>query len=267
MFDSILTIILLVGLISLSAALAGTVGIGGGGFFSSILMIIGGLSISVAIPIASIIIVGVGLASTLVNIQKKTINYKLALILEPTTILGTIIGIQLHLIVSETILIFIFSVIMICLTVRTYLKAREIRRSISNKESDPLPFDSEFSSNRILYGMIGSLIAGMISALVGIGGGLIKVPMLTELGLSPEIASGTGSFMVLFTSISTAVQFLLFQRLDLKIGIIFFFIGFFASLLGSSFSRYNTRPDVFHYFLSLAMGSSTFLILLQWLFL
>lgn len=265
MFDNIIIFIFIIGFISLFAALAGAAGIGGGGFFTPILMIIGGLSIFAAVPIASIIIVGVGLASTLVNMRKRTINYKLALILEPTTIIGTIIGIQIHLIASEQILMTIFSILMICLTVRMYLRAKKIRSNL--RDGDPLNFSSELSRNRVLIGMMGSLTAGIISALVGIGGGLIKVPVLNELGLSPVLASGTGSFMVLFTSISTTVQFLFYQRLDLNLGIVFFIIGFCTSLLGTSLSRYNRRPELIQYLLTLALGCSTILILIQWLFL
>ncbi len=267
MFDNLLIIILLIGLIGLFAALAGTVGIGGGGFFTPILMIIGGLSLFAAVPIASITIVGVSLASTLVNMRKRTINYKLGLILEPVTIVGTIIGVQISLIVSEEILMPVFSILMISLTTRMYLQARKIGRHFVDEESDPLSFTSELSSYRIVIAMIGSITAGIFSALVGIGGGLIKVPMLNVLGLSPTVASGTGSFMVLFTSIATVVQFLFYQRLDLAVGIVFFIVGFFCSLLGTSISRYNTRPEAIQYFLALAIGCATILILIQWLFL
>ncbi|MHA2226723.1 MAG: sulfite exporter TauE/SafE family protein [Candidatus Hodarchaeales archaeon] len=266
MFENILNTLLIIGFISLLAALAGTVGIGGGGFFTPILMIIGGLSIFNAVPIASVTIIGVALASTLVNMRNKTINYKLGLILEPATIIGTIIGVQIHLVSPEEIIIFIFSIIMVFLTIKTYLGARRNQKA-KFEESDPLSFTSDLSRNRILIGIIGSITAGIISAMIGIGGGLIKVPMMNELGLSPLFASGTGSFMVLFTSISTTVQFLFYQRLDLGVGIIFFIVGFLASIIGTSLSRYNTRPEIIQYFLSLAIGCSTILILVQLLFL
>ncbi|MFW9904199.1 MAG: sulfite exporter TauE/SafE family protein [Candidatus Thorarchaeota archaeon] len=267
MFDSILIIILLVGLIGLFAALAGAVGIGGGAFFESVLMIIGGLSIFSAVPIASAIIVGVSFASTLVNIRNKTINYKIALILEPASIIGTIIGIQIHLISSEEMIMTIFSIILIFLTVQTCLRAMKMQRRIKENGLDPLIFSSNLSPKQILTGIIGSMTAGMMSALIGIGGGLIKVPMLNGFGLSPMLASGTGSFMVLFTSVSTITQFLFYQRLDLGMGILFFIVGFITSLIGTTLSRYNSRPEVILYFLTLAIGCSTILILIKWLFL
>lgn len=267
MFDNFLITVLIVGFVALTAALAGAVGIGGGGFFTPILMIIGGLSIFTAIPISSAIIVGVGLASTLVNFRNKTINFKLGLILEPATIVGTFIGIQLHLKSSEEVILTVFSIIMIILTIRSYFRAKRIRACIDDEQLEKLGFTSDLSNNRILIALFASITAGILSALVGIGGGLIKVPTMNELGLSPILASGTGSFMVLFTSLATTVQFLFYQRLDLSVGIFFFIVGFVASLIGTSLSRYNIRPTLVQYFLTIAIGCSTILIISQWLIL
>lgn len=266
MSDYFLVFVLLVIFLVLFAGLAGAVGIGGGGFFTPILMILGGVTIFTAIPLASAIIVGVGLASTTINIKNKTINYKLALLFEPMTIVGTIIGIQIHLIATEDVIRMVFLIIMILVTIKMYQKARHLRFCSENEEVD-FSFTSDLSLNRILLGLIGSTIAGFVSALVGIGGGLIKVPMMSNLGLSPALACGTGSFMVLFTSLSTVLQFLFYQKLDLRVGIFFFLLGFSASLIGTTISRFNTRPEIIQYFLTAAVGGSTLLILAQWIFL
>ncbi|WP_455140366.1 sulfite exporter TauE/SafE family protein [Candidatus Hodarchaeum mangrovi] len=250
------------------AALAGAVGIGGGGFFTPILMLIGGLSIFEAIPIASVCIFGVGLASTLVNMKNHTINYRLGLILEPITILGTILGVQLHLIASEEIIFSVFLIIMCILTYHSYLHARTVKNSsLNNNSKINFNDNSNLPFPKLILGMIGSFTAGFISALIGIGGGLIKVPMLNDLGMSSVIASGTGSFMVTFTSFSTSIQFLVLQRLELQVGILFFIIGFFASFIGTSLSRAIKRPEALLYFLTLAIGISTVLVFLQWIIL
>ena len=258
-------IFLLISLI-LFAGLAGAVGIGGGGFFTPLLIIFGGIPIFTAIPLTSAIIMGVGSASTAINIKKKSINYKLALLFEPLTIVGTIIGIQIHLMATEYVIRVVFLVVMILLTLKMYQKALSFRQYSKNGEAK-LSFTSDLSLNRIFLGLFGSIIAGFISALVGIGGGLIKVPMMSGLGLSPELACGTGSFMVLFTSMSTVLQFLFYQRLDIGIGILLFFLGFSASLIGTAISRFNTRPEIIQYFLTFAVVSSTLLILAQWILL
>ncbi len=55
-----------------------------------------------------------------------------------------------------------------------------------------------------------SFISGVMAGLLGIGGGLIIGPLLLELGLHPVVSTATSNFMVLFTSSSTSIQFILF---------------------------------------------------------
>jgi len=269
LFDNLAIFILVVALIALFAALAGSVGIGGGAFFGPILILFGGLSIFVSVPLAVSATVGVGLASTIVNAKKKTINYRMALILEPFTILGTIVGVQLHLSAPESIIALIFSCILYFITLRSYIRAKKIKKLINenNGNSTDLNFTKGFINKKyILLGISGAFTAGLISALIGIGGGLIKVPLMNELGLSPIISSGTGSFMVLFTSTATIFQYFLYNKLDISYGLVFFVIGFIASFGGTLLARYIDRPEVTQYLLTMAIAGASLLITLKFLF-
>jgi uncharacterized membrane protein YfcA len=49
----------------------------------------------------------------------------------------------------------------------------------------------------------------MFAGLLGIGGGTILGPLLLELGLHPIVSTSTSNFLVLFTSSSTSIQFIL----------------------------------------------------------
>ncbi|MFX0052632.1 MAG: sulfite exporter TauE/SafE family protein [Candidatus Hermodarchaeota archaeon] len=261
MVENLLFQLLIGGLILIFAALAGTVGIGGGGLFTPILLMIGGLTISQAIPVASAAIFGVGLGSTLVNIEHHTINYQLALTLEPFTIIGTFIGVQIFLNIPEYLILFFFTILMIVLSLKTIKRAQKIKNELKTEERETdSNVNSQLSPNNTLIAIGGSFSAGMMSSIVGIGGGLIKVPMLNELGLSPEIAFGTGSFMVLFTALSTSAQFIMFNQLELVTGIIVFALGFIGSILGAFLSRNDPHP----YFLQLLLA---FMIILSTIFL
>lgn len=256
-----LTIQLLIGgCLLVFAALAGAVGIGGGALFTPLLFIAGGFTISQAIPIASATIFGVSLASTLVNLQKHSINYRLAMTLEPFTILGTIIGVQIFLNIPEYLILFFFVVLMVILSLKTTLRAKKLKYEFNVQNNNPATMsNSQLSPKKTTLAIGGSVFAGIISSILGIGGGLIKVPMLTELGLPTRNACGTGSLMVLFTSLSTTIQFIIFNQLNLHLGAIFFSIGFIGSIIGTSTSRYNTNP----YFLQLLLA---FTIILSTIF-
>ncbi|MFW9855014.1 MAG: sulfite exporter TauE/SafE family protein [Candidatus Thorarchaeota archaeon] len=259
--ENLLLEVILIVFFLLFAGLAGAVGIGGGALFTPLLLIIGGFTVSQAIPIASATIVGVGLASTVVNAQEQTIDYRLAMTLEPFTIIGTIVGVQVFLYVPESLILFLFVMLMILLSFRTGLNAYKLKKNVNPLNENLIDTDhSTLTPKKTEFAIIGSVAAGMISSIVGIGGGLIKVPMLSELGLSTRIASGTGSFMVLFTSLSIALQFIVFSRLEPFLGIAFFSMGFLGSFLGTYISRKSGQPYSLQLLLTLTIILSTIFI-------
>ncbi|GMF18077.1 unnamed protein product [Phytophthora fragariaefolia] len=50
-------------------------------------------------------------------------------------------------------------------------------------------------------------MAGVAAGLLGIGGGMVKGPIMLEMGILPAVQSATANFMILFTSSSTTLQF------------------------------------------------------------
>jgi uncharacterized membrane protein YfcA len=53
--------------------------------------------------------------------------------------------------------------------------------------------------NSVLYPLL-STIAGVCASMFGIGGGVVKGPLMLSLGVCPEVAAATSSTMILFTS-------------------------------------------------------------------
>jgi uncharacterized protein len=78
--------------------------------------------------------------------------------------------------------------------------------------------------------IIVGLIAGIIGSLVGLGGGIIVVPMLLSLGsyitvfddVSPQVAVGTSLLVVIFTGLSSTLTYMKYKKVDYKSGLIFF---------------------------------------------
>jgi uncharacterized membrane protein YfcA len=69
--------------------------------------------------------------------------------------------------------------------------------------------------NRVGFGLIGSLGAGVASALLGIGGGLIKVPVLhVVMGVPLRVATATSNLMIGITASASAIIYLLRGGID-----------------------------------------------------
>ena len=58
----------------------------------------------------------------------------------------------------------------------------------------------------ILVLAIGGLVSGVMAGLLGIGGGVILVPLLVSLGNEPIKATATSSLAIVITSVSGSIQ-------------------------------------------------------------
>jgi len=75
-------------------------------------------------------------------------------------------------------------------------------------------------------------MAGFFASLLGIGSGMLKAPLLVELGLEPVVAAATSTYMILFTASITVAQYSFLGRMPFDYGIWFAATGFLAALLG-----------------------------------
>lgn len=83
--------------------------------------------------------------------------------------------------------------------------------------------------------------AGVAAGLLGIGGGMVKGPLLLEMGLHPQVAAATSSSMILFTSSATTVQFIILGTLTVEHALWHGAIGFVSGLVGQIGMSYLIR--------------------------
>jgi hypothetical protein len=81
------------------------------------------------------------------------------------------------------------------------------------------------------YPMVG-ILSGLIAGMFGIGGGLINGPLMVELGFVPDVAAATGATMLLFTSITSTVMYVLFDLLNYEYAAPLVVIGFCCTVVG-----------------------------------
>ncbi|XP_027345112.1 sulfite exporter TauE/SafE family protein 3-like isoform X1 [Abrus precatorius] len=81
------------------------------------------------------------------------------------------------------------------------------------------------------------IIAGLVSGLLGLGGGFILGPLFLELGIPPQVASATSTFAMVFSSSMSVVQYYLLERFPVPYAAYFVLIATIAALTGQHVVR------------------------------
>lgn len=85
----------------------------------------------------------------------------------------------------------------------------------------------------VVYPLI-STLAGFAAGLFGIGGGIIKGPLMLAMGIPPTVASATAACMILFTSFTATTTFSVYGLVVPDYAVVCALLGFFATLLGQT---------------------------------
>jgi hypothetical protein len=105
-------------------------------------------------------------------------------------------------------------------------------------ERHPVEGDIQWDEkSTVIYPLICSL-SGVFAGLFGIGGGIVKGPLMLEMGIHPQVSSGTAAFMILFTAGSASVSFALFGLLQRDYAIFFWTLGLVFTYIGQLFSNW-----------------------------
>ncbi|CAI5488158.1 unnamed protein product [Closterium sp. Naga37s-1] len=111
---------------------------------------------------------------------------------------------------------------------------------------------------------LSALLAGCMGGLLGVGGGMVMGPVLLELGMLPQVSSATSSFIVLFSSSLSVLEFYLLGRIPIPPALLFSLIAALAALLGLSTIRAlvvrSGRTSLIVLFLSLVIAASAVLL-------
>ncbi|EOA33366.1 hypothetical protein CARUB_v10020270mg [Capsella rubella] len=99
------------------------------------------------------------------------------------------------------------------------------------KDVEDLRPNDGAQSNKCMFPVM-ALLAGVLGGVFGIGGGMLISPLLLQVGIAPEVTAATCSFMVLFSSTMSAIQYLLLGMEHTGTASIFAVICFVASLVG-----------------------------------
>jgi uncharacterized membrane protein YfcA len=211
-----------------ASALGGMLGMASGIFIVPILTMFGHLDIHVAIGASIVSVIACSCGGAAPFLRERLTNVRLAVVLETATTLGALSGVLLSGLVPVPVLYFIFGVILI-LSAQQMLarradpalaasgdRAARVRAwgaSLQLDSSYPdraLGRDVAYRVQRIPLGLSLMYGAGLISALLGIGSGVLKIPAMdTALRLPIKVSSATSNFMIGVTATASAGAYFL----------------------------------------------------------
>jgi uncharacterized membrane protein YfcA len=121
-------------------------------------------------------------------------------------------------------------IIAVSLFARSYLVQRH-----EKKERVGYPYvdgDIKWDERATVVYPIVCTAAGLFAGMFGVGGGIVKGPLMLAMGVHPKVSSASSACMILFTSFSATTSFLVFGLLDLEYGLVCMLLGFVATLAG-----------------------------------
>ena len=200
-------------------------GLGGGVLLVPLLTLGFGLPLREAVGVSLVAVIVTSSAAASVFLERHVANLRLGMRLELFTATGALIGGTVAFLLSEQVLAGLFTILLVY-TALTMARGREPAADVPAATSDASPPVGEpaatqsehipaYAVYHLGWGIVGSLFAGVVSALLGIGGGIIKVPLMNlAMGVPLRVATATSNLMIGITASASAIIYLVRGGID-----------------------------------------------------
>lgn len=244
--------------------LSGMFGVGGG-FLTTPLLIFYGIPPTVAVASATTQITGASVSGTMVHMRRGGVDLKMAAVMTVGGLFGSIVGAALFRMLQSTgqidvVISFLYVLILGwigLIMLRDALIALDVVPARSQRKNVPrrnrwvasLPLRWRFYSSGLYLSPVAPLAigfaAGVMTVLLGIGGGFIIVPaMLYLLGMPARVVIGTSLAMVLAVSAATTMVHALTTRsVDIVLAGLLLVGGVIGAQYGALLAL-RTKPDL-----------------------
>lgn len=188
--------ILFLGIVGLiGGILAGLVGVGGGIVFVPGLVYVAGWNIKEAVAASLVIIIFASITGTIRNAKSEDpVNWRVAALLSLAVAPASLIGVAISRVSSDTVVEIVFSVILLLLAYPT------ARGRPNFGESKKIP---------VFWVFVAGIFIGALSGLVGVGGGVVMVPlMVLGMGIGTKQAVSTSLAVIMFTGVVGSIGYI-----------------------------------------------------------
>ena len=200
----------------IAGGLGALLGLGGGIFLVPFLNLAFNFPITAAAAISLTTVIATSSSVSAGRTGKQLINMRLGMLLEVATAGGSLLGGVTAQLLAQSTLQRLFGVtaMIVAVIMMTRLKRRNV---ILDSTIDPGLLGGEYYEDesgcvvkyrvkRLPLAIAASFVAGNVSSLLGIGGGIIKVPILNAwCGVPLRAAAATSAFMIGVTATAGAI--------------------------------------------------------------
>lgn len=246
----LLTIII----VGLAAGMLGSLfGLGGGILIIPFMTAVYGLTATEAAAVSLIGIVATSVGGTVFYLDNKVTNIRLGLFLEISTVIGAVIGALISGYLEEWAIMTVFTAVIIISAIKMIMNPMAETELSENGEFEYCdPKTGTVSRYDIKHRKSGfglCTFAGIISSLTGVGGGLIKIPVMNlYMNVPMKAATATSSYMIGITAFSGAIIYFLNGVVLLDVAAMVAIGTFFGAVFGSRMSRRFDSSSIKKYF-------------------
>jgi len=250
-----MNVLLLLGLGAAAGLLAGMFGVGGG-FLATPLLIFVGIPPAVAVASQANQVVANSISSLQVQWRRGNVDYRMGLVLLLGGMIGSSAGVtlfgylqrigQIDFVIALLYVLLLSSIgaLMLFESVRTYVSRRRNPQAPRGKLHQHylvhrLPWKLRFYKSKLYISAFLPLglgfAIGILSAILGVGGGFVLVPaMIYLLGMPTAVVIGTSNFQILFVAANvTFLQAVTNGTVDVVLALLLIIGGVIGAPIGS----------------------------------
>lgn len=217
--------------------LATMTGVGGGTIIVPLLSLLYAFTPASAVGTSLASIVFTATAATVTYWRQKRIYVRTGLILALATSPGAVIGAYLTTVFSPAILGVIFGFFLIIVAIKILSEVYSNKTGLNREVEARISEDDllTYKRSKIYLAVPLGFASGIISGLLGVGGGIVLVPLIMFiLQLDIHIAVATSMLTMVFTSISGVTQHLFLGNVNFEYAVI---LGV-GSIIGTQIGAY-----------------------------
>uniref|UniRef100_A0A7N0V1P0 Sulfite exporter TauE/SafE family protein n=1 Tax=Kalanchoe fedtschenkoi TaxID=63787 RepID=A0A7N0V1P0_KALFE len=111
------------------------------------------------------------------------------------------------------------------------------RRMLSGNMENICEASIQWNAVHLGFCALCGVVGGTVGGLLGSGGGFILGPLLLEIGVMPQVASATATFVMMFSSSLSVVEFYLLKRFPIPYALYLTSVSILAGFWGQFFIR------------------------------